>query len=30
GAEHTANWNVDPAGYESAVAHFLTEHAPTT
>jgi alpha-beta hydrolase superfamily lysophospholipase len=30
GAEHTANWNVDPAGYESAVADFLTEHARTT
>jgi hypothetical protein len=28
GAEHTANWNVDPAAYESAVADFLTEHAP--
>jgi hypothetical protein len=27
GAEHTANWNVDPARYESAVAQFLTEHA---
>jgi alpha-beta hydrolase superfamily lysophospholipase len=27
GAEHTAPWNVDPAGYESAVADFLTEHA---
>lgn len=28
GAEHTANWNVDPAAYESAVADFLTEHTP--
>jgi len=28
GAEHTANWNVDPARYESAVADFLTEYAP--
>ena len=28
GAEHTAPWNVDRAGYESAVAQFLTEHAP--
>ncbi|HEX4248328.1 MAG TPA: prolyl oligopeptidase family serine peptidase [Pseudonocardia sp.] len=27
GAEHTANWNVDPARYESAVADFLTEYA---
>jgi alpha-beta hydrolase superfamily lysophospholipase len=29
GAEHTAPWNVDRAGYESAVADFLTEYAPT-
>ncbi|WP_051343389.1 alpha/beta hydrolase [Pseudonocardia spinosispora] len=25
GAEHTAPWNVDPAGYEAAVAEFLRE-----
>lgn len=28
GAEHTAAWNVDRPGYESAVAQFLTEYAP--
>ncbi|MBO0876020.1 MAG: prolyl oligopeptidase family serine peptidase, partial [Pseudonocardia sp.] len=27
GAEHTAAWNVDPAGYEAAVTEFLTTHA---